>query len=55
MSVMIKRLIPEDDKHTIITKFTELEVIPEVLMTFKIPCFKKQVPCRIFFKYLNKT
>jgi hypothetical protein len=55
MNVILKRLIPEDDKHTIIMDKTRVEVIPDCLMTFKIPCSKKPSPCKIYFKYLSRS
>jgi hypothetical protein len=51
--MILKRLIPEDDKHTIIEQTTSIEVIPDSLMTYKIPCSKRAAPCKIFFKYTN--
>jgi len=41
MNAILKRLIPEDDKHTIIESQTKIEVIPDCLMTYKIPCHQK--------------
>lgn len=55
MNVILKRLIPEDDKHTIIEAKTRVEVIPDCLMTFKIPCNKKLSPCKLYFKYLSQS
>ena len=51
MNIILKRLMPVDDKHTIIAGATKVEVIPETLMTFKIPCAKKEPPCKIWFTY----
>ena len=55
MNVILKRLIPEDDKHTIIENKTRVEVIPDCLMTFKVPCYKKLSPCKILFRYLSRS
>ena len=55
MNVILKRLIPEDDKHTIIDCKTQVEVIPDCLMTFKIPCHNKLSPCRFNFRYLSQS
>ena len=54
MNEILKRLLPEDDRHTIINQPTKIEVIPDCLMTFKIPCFLKSTPCKLFFTYLNQ-
>ena len=51
MNIILKRLMPEDDKHTIIAGATKIEVIPETLMTFKIACAKREPPCKIWFSY----
>ena len=55
MNEILKRLLPEDDRHTIINQPTKIEVIPDCLMTFKIPCFLKSTPCKLFFTYLNQA
>lgn len=55
MQVILQRLIPEDDKHTIIDASTRVEVIPDSPMTFKIPCLSKAAPCKLIFKYINRT
>ena len=48
---MLKRLMPEDDKHTIIEQTTIVEVFPDSLLTYKIPCYRKPSPCKIVFRY----
>jgi len=54
MNVLLKRLIPEDDKHTIIEGKTQVEVIPDCLMTFKVLCLNRASPCKVYFRYLTK-
>jgi hypothetical protein len=53
MSVVLMRLIPANDKHTIITGKSQIDVIPENLMTYRIPCLKKPAPLKLFFKYVD--
>lgn len=55
MNEILKRLLPEDDRHTIINSPTKIEVIPDCLMTFKIPSFQKNAPCKLFFSYFNQS
>lgn len=55
MNIILKRLIPEDDKHTIISSKSKIEVIPDSIMTYKIPSKGKHAPCKLFFKYFNQT
>jgi hypothetical protein len=51
MSVLLKRIVPEDDRHTYINERTRVDVIPDTIMTYKIPCHKRAAPCKIFFRY----
>ena len=51
MSVLLKRIVPEDDRHTYINERTRVEVVPDAVMTYKIPCHKRASPCKIYFKY----
>jgi hypothetical protein len=55
LNMILRSLIPENDLHTRITHTDPLEiyVIPDNLMTFKIPCFQYPSPCRINIKYLD--
>lgn len=52
---ILKRLIPEDDKHLIIESQTEIEIFPEQLVTFKIPCLKKSAPLKVYFRYTKSN
>lgn len=40
MSAILKRTLPENDDHKLINEFkaNRIQVIPEYLMNFKIPC-----------------
>ncbi len=49
--MILKHLLPADDRHTVITGKTHVEVIPDSLITLKIPCFGKKNPVKIFFRY----
>ena len=55
LNMILGRLIPENDLHTRITHTDprSIYVIPDNLMTFKIPCFQYPSPCRINVKYLD--
>jgi hypothetical protein len=48
-------LIPEDDKHTILSRTERIEVIPDTLITYKIPCLKRMAPCKLYFRYPNEA
>lgn len=56
MHMILKRLIPENDLHSKITRHKPVQifVIPDNLMTYKIPCRKEPSPCKITIKYLDK-
>lgn len=49
MSQVLDRLVASDDKHVTITQHqtSRIELIPETLMTFKVPCKGQYTPCRI--------
>lgn len=49
MSQVLDRIIPTDDKHSVITESEPfcVELIPETLMNFRIPCKNKPSPLRI--------
>ena len=51
MHAILKRLLPEDDKHMIIDGATRIEIVPNSLMTFKIPCQNRLTPCRVRLTY----
>ena len=51
--MILKHLLPEDDKHTLISGKTRVEIIPDSLLTMRIPCHGKTSPCKVFFKYLG--
>ena len=51
--MILKHLLPEDDKHTVISSRMRVEIIPESLLTMRIPCHGKSSPCKVFFKYLG--
>lgn len=55
MHAILKRLLPEDDKHMIISGATRIEVIPDTLMTFKIPCHGRLTPCKVRLTYGKDT
>lgn len=55
MNIMLTRLMPEDDKHTIICGLTKIEVIPDTLMSFKIECAKREPPCKLRFAYAGDS
>ena len=48
-------MIPSDDKHTLITEREPvmIKVFADNLVTYKVPCYKKQSPCKIYIKYYN--
>ena len=45
--------MPDDDKHTVISGKTRVEIIPDSLLTMGIPCHGKETPCKIFFQYVG--
>ena len=53
INMILKHLLPADDRHTVISGRTHIEVIPDSLLTLKIPCFGKTNPCKVFFRYLG--
>ena len=53
LTVILQRLIPEDDRHTILSHTQLVEVFPDTLITYKIPALSQLSPCKINFKYLN--
>lgn len=54
---ILDRLLPSDDKHTVITEERpqEIEVIPDNLMTYRVPCKDMISPCRFFITKLGDT
>ena len=53
---VLLRIVPTDDKHTYLLPGTptEMALIPDMLMTYKIPCAGKNAPCIIKFAYGDK-
>ncbi len=49
--MILKHLLPADDRHTVIAGRTHVEVIPDSLITLKVPCYGKTNPCKILFRY----
>ena len=53
MKQQLDRLIPSDDSHTVLMqgKETSIEVIPNTLMTFRMPCRGAKSPARVVVKF----
>jgi len=51
--MILKHLLPLDDKHNMITRKTRIEVIPDSLVSMRIPCHGKDSPCKVFFRYFS--
>lgn len=56
MHMVLNRLIPENDFHSTIkqNKPMQIYVIPDNLMTYKIPCRREPSPAKITIRYLEK-
>ena len=56
MNMVLNRLIPENDAHSTIRENypQTIYVIPNNMMTYKIPCRHMPSPARITIKYLDK-
>ena len=54
--MILQRMIPENDLHSklFVNKPIKIYVIPDNLMTFKVPCRKQPSPCKINLKYLDR-
>jgi hypothetical protein len=53
IKMILKYLLPEDDRHTVIAGRTRIDIIPDSLVTYKIPCNNRASPCKIFFRYFG--
>ena len=53
MATILKRLIPENDSHTILHEFkpNKVQVIPEYLMNFKVLCRGRASPLKVTIHY----
>ena len=53
MNQLLDRLIPEDDTHTVINegKSYSIEVIPQNLMSFRVPCKNANAPAKFFISF----